>query len=218
MRSRWTPVLLIAVATMACAECAQSLSTLPGPDGERTTSVYVVRHGWHTGIILRSRDISTVSWPEHADFDSEYVEIGWGDRDFYQAPKGTSGLALKAAFGRTRSVLHIVGFDERPERFFPGREIVEIKVSAGDFDRLSTFVHAAYARDSGGHTLPLGPGQYPNSRFYAAVERYSLLRTCNQWIARALRSAGCPMAPASAITAGSLMRQTIDRCGATTMR
>ena len=53
----------------------------------------------------------------------------------------------------------------------------------------------------------VGRGQDANSRFYAAREKYSLLKTCNTWTARALRSAGLPITSLYAVSAGNVMEQ-----------
>ena len=89
----------------------------------------------------------------------------------------------------------------------PRREIFEIAVSGRGFDRLVTFIQEAHARDEAGRAIPLGPGQYGNSRFYLAREKYFLLKTCNTWTARALRAAGAPITPLYALTAGNVMSQ-----------
>jgi hypothetical protein len=102
--------------------------------------------------------------------------------------------------------LHIVGFDGPVERFFSDREIVEIRVAERGFRDLAAFVQDAYARD-GGRPIVLGLGQSANSRFYLAREKYFLLKTCNTWTARALRSAGLPVTPLTAVTAANLMDQ-----------
>ena len=47
---------------------------------------------------------------------------------------------------------------------------------------------------------------------YAATGRYSLVNTCNTWIAEALRAGGCPITPVWAVTAGSVLFQA-ERCG-----
>ena len=176
--------------------------------GEIVKSVYVMSHGWHTGIAVRRQDIPEGLWPEQYDFaDAEYVEVGWGDREFYMTPEATSGQALRAVVWPTSSVLHVVAFSGRVGRFFPRSEILEIAVSSRGFDRLVTFIQDAHARDEAGRAIPLGPGQYGNSRFYLAREKYFLLKTCNTWTARALRAAGAPITPLYALTAGNVMSQ-----------
>lgn len=189
--------------------CAGPIQGLYPPEaGDPVTSVYVVSHGWHTGLVVNRRDIPEGIWPEHNDFpNSDYLEVGWGDRDFYQAAEPTSGLALKAAFWPTASVLHVAGFRGPVERFLGGAERIEIGLSPRGFRALTAFIQDAYARDESGKAIPLGPGQYGQSRFYLARETYFLLKTCNTWIARALRAAGCPVTPLYAVTAGNVMYQ-----------
>ena len=194
-----------------CAAPVKGL--LPPAEGEAVRFVYVVSHGWHTGIVLRRRDIPERVWPEHSDFaGSEYVEVGWGDRDFYQAEEPTSGLALKAAVWTTSSVLYVAGFSHPPDRFLQPGDVEEVRLSARGLDELGAFIGKAHARDDRGRAIPLGPGPAPNSRFYLARGRYSLLNTCNNWVARALRAAGCPITPLYAVTARNVMFQ-VRMCG-----
>ncbi|MBI3028018.1 MAG: DUF2459 domain-containing protein [Candidatus Rokubacteria bacterium] len=214
MRAR---VLVALSALVLAAGCAGPIRGLyPPRPGEAAVSVYVLSHGWHTGIAVRRADVPPGLWPEHGDFaGSEFVEVGWGDRDFYQAQEGTSGLALRAAVWSRASVLHVVGFNGAVGRAFPGSDVVELGVSARGLERLSAFIEDAYARDAAGRAMPLGPGQAPVSRFYVARETYYLWRTCNTWTARVLRAAGVPITPLYAITAGNVMYQVRRSGGAT---
>jgi len=200
----------LVVFSAAAAGCAKSIEGLyPPAPAELVKPIYVINHGWHTGIAVRRANIPEGVWPEHADFaDSEYVEVGWGNREFYTAPEGTLGLALKAAFWPTPGVLHVVGFDGPVQQFFRQRQIVEILVSDRGFHRLAVFIGNAYATDGSGRTMVVGRGQYANSRFYVAREKYFLLKTCNTWTARALRSAGLPITALYAVSAGNVMDQT----------
>ncbi len=207
--------LLLAIAALAsgCVDPVQGL--YPPREGEPVTSVWVVSHGWHTGIVVRRRDVPDGLWPQLRDFaDSELVEVGWGERDFYMAPAGTSGLALRAAFLPSSSVLHVAGFGGPVERYFPANEVVEITLSRRGLDTLAAFIGDAYAKDEAGTVIRLGPGLYPQSRFYLARETYHALKTCNTWTAKALRSAGCAITPVYALTAGNVIHQATAFCGA----
>jgi uncharacterized protein (TIGR02117 family) len=191
--------------------CAGPLESLyPPKANEPSISVYVVNHNdWHTGIVIRRQDIPAHLWPENHHFkDSEYLEVGWGDRDYYMTPEPTLWMTLKAALWPTESVLHIVGFTGTVEAYFPASEIVEIKLSRRGFERLNTFIQDEYARDASGAVTDLGPGLYGNSRFYLGREKFHLLRTCNVWIARTIRSTGFPITPFYAITASNVIYQT----------
>jgi uncharacterized protein (TIGR02117 family) len=190
----------------ACAGPVHGL--YPPAEGEAVRAVYVISHGWHTGIAVRTDDIPSDLWPEHRDFaGAEYVEVGWGNRAFYMAPRGTLWLALRAVFWPTESVLHVVGFRGPVDRAFPLAEIVEIRVSDRGLRELAAFVQDAYARNPAGEPIRIGPGQYPGSHFYLAREKYFLMKTCNTWTASALRSTGAPVTPIFAVTAGGLMEQ-----------
>ena len=205
MPSRRWLVLLIAL----CAGCAGAVQEPSSPaGGEAIRRVFVIDHGWHTGIVVRQADLPVGLWPTHRDVaGSEYIEVGWGDRDFYLAPKGTLALALKAAFRSTATVLHVVALDGPPDRWFAGHEVVTLRVSERGFRGLADFVGAAWARDESGEPILLGPGLYPRSRFYRATGRYSLLTTCNTWTAEALQAAGLPINPTSVVTAGQVMSE-----------
>lgn len=189
--------------------CAGSVATLDPPaPGEPTRTIQVARRGWHTSIVVHRGDVDPRIWPEVEEFgDRSFVEVAWGDRDFYMAEPGTLWLALKAAFGPTGSVLHAVAFDAPVERYLPETEVVELRLSRRGFDAMTRFFHEEYARDPEGRIVRLGPGQYGHGFFYAARSRYSLLNTCNTWIVRALRAAGLPVTPAWAPTAGAVMLQ-----------
>jgi len=172
-------------------------------------SIYVVSHGWHTGIVFKRDDINDRIWPENKDFFfAEYIEVGWGDAGFYQASEISVWLGIKALLWPTESVLHIVGFNGQVMDYFPASEIVEIKVSKKALDALSAFIQNAYQKDDNNRSVKLGPGLYGKSAFYAAVENYHLFNTCNVWTARAIRTAGCPITPLYAFSTTNVIYQT----------
>lgn len=200
------PILLVVLLAFACARPIAELH-LRG-EGEKTRSVFVVNHGWHSGIVIKKGDILEGVLPEVRDFpDAEYLEIGWGDWDYYQAPDPGLGLALKAAFWSSRSILHVTGFKGAVENYLRGGETVEIDLSDTAFQRLIQFISSTFSRSDAAAPVESGPGLYPNSRFYAAGGRFHIFRTCNTWVAEALRSAGLPITPAYAATAGNLSYQ-----------
>ncbi len=166
-------------------------------------------HSWHVGIVVERADVSPEIWPELADLGPfRYVEIGWGDGEYYPAARGTTGLALKAAFRSRSSVLHVVGFDTPVERFFPRSTIVAIDLSPEGFDSLCRYVHDSYARARDGHRIvTVAPAAYGHGFFYLARGHYALLRNSNHWTATALEVAGCPIEPDAALTSGSVLQQ-----------
>jgi len=199
-------ILFLAVS---CSTCAAPVSeTLAPSESEPRKTIYLVNHGWHAGIVLRRADIPDNIWPKLGNFpDMEYLEVGWGDKDYYQIPDPHLGFILKAALLPTASVLHIVGFNDHVSAYFPYSEIIRIELSSAGFERLSRTIASSFALDKAGNTTSPSPGRYGNSRFYLSRETYHLFNTCNVWTARALRTAGLPITPATATSVGNLMSQ-----------
>lgn len=173
-------------------------------------TIYVISHGWHTGLAIRRGDIPDGLWPEAREAPpGEYLEVGWGEREFYQT-RGPSLLqALRAALWPSPSVLHLVGFNGPVAERFPYSQVAAISVDAAAMARLARYISDAYERDQAGNIKRMGRGLYGDSRFFAGRENFHLLRTCNVWTARALRLAGCPVG--MGITAENVM-SSAEKC------
>ena len=181
---------------LALAACA---APVPNPvetqDGGPRIAVYLVAHDKHSGIAIRRADIPSGLWPEIRDFPrADYLEVGWGDRDYYYGRNQGFLDALRAAFGsKNPSVIHVAGVRGSLPASFPVSEIIEVKVSHDGFERLVRYIQNEYDRAGAAVAAPLGPGLYGDSRFYPGRETFSLQRTCNMWTARGLREAGLPI-------------------------
>jgi uncharacterized protein (TIGR02117 family) len=175
--------------------------------------VYVVGHGWHVGLAVRPEDVTPDVWPEVVELGRfTWIEVGWGDGDFYPTGSGTLALAVRAAFASTTSVLHVAGLDRPVPQYFPETPLVEVRLSREGLDRLSRFIHDTYARDDANRPIVVGRGLYAESVFYRARGTYRWSNNSNQWAARALRAAGCPLEPGLSINAGSVLAQ-VSRIG-----
>lgn len=198
-------LVLIICAASACAGSEKKSGLPSGPD-EPAKTIYLVGHGWHAGIVIKRTDIADAIWPEQGDFaDAEFLEVGWGDSDYYQTPDPDWGIALKAALVPTSSVLHIVGFTSPVTAYFPASEIIEITLTESGFEELCHYIAASYLKDQAGKSVSLGPGLYGNSRFYRSHESYHLFNNCNAWTARALLRSGYSITPSSIMTVDNLM-------------
>ena len=175
-----TQCCVMLVMLLWCAGCAASGTLLyPVQDQEEPQLIYVVSHGWHTGIVVKRDDIDAHLWPEKDDFpEALYLEVGWGDHDFYRTPKAGLGILLQAALWSPASVLFVIGMPTTVTQYFPGGDIIEIPLSRRGLEELAKFVHATYKRDELGQTIPLGPGnRHKHSTFYLAEGEYSLFNT-----------------------------------------
>jgi uncharacterized protein (TIGR02117 family) len=207
VRSAWILLLVVALAG-ACA--GQTSLPWPPPEHAAVRDVWVVRHGWHARVAVARADVDASIWPESRDLgDVEYLEVGWGDRDFYPKPDPSLWDALDPVVRSTPAALHVGGFDRPPAEFLPEAPIVRLRVSAEGFARLTRFIHEHYVL---AHDAPvrIRPGYYPRSWFYLAQGRYHVLRNSNHWTARALRAAGVPVVPWRALTAGRLIAHVED--------
>ncbi|MFO1428831.1 MAG: DUF2459 domain-containing protein [Candidatus Competibacteraceae bacterium] len=199
------PLLLLAV--IFCYACVSTITPAPLVSGTPPyTHFYVVSHGWHTGVVLRRVDIPAPLWPESRDFpNAEYLEVGWGEWDFYQAPDAGSSLGLQAVLWPNASVLQVVGFSEPLTKTYPESEIVELALSLAGLEDLIRYIDHSYAREGGSRATALGQSLYGEGRFYPAQGKFYLFNTCNVWTAGALQAAGYPLSPTLALTAESVM-------------
>jgi uncharacterized protein (TIGR02117 family) len=192
------------------------------PHGDATTPdahaashrIHAVRHGWHSSIVVRAADVPFEAWPSRREFaDAEYIEVGWGNRAYYQVQNPSVWLGLRALLWPSAGVLHMVAFSGPVEREFAVAEIVALHITPQGLARLVAAIAASHERDAAGLAIALGPGLYGRSRFYASRDRFHLFSTCNVWTSDMLREAGVPLGPLLSPSAGALFSQ-LRRLGA----
>ena len=198
--------LLVCSTLVACASSRPCYESGMQPDSLQ--SIYVVRRGWHTGIVVATEDWPNQNWALLADFDDvEYIEFGWGDERFYKAEENTFWQGSRAALWPTDSVIHVIGlYDPRSEDAL-ANEIVEVRISAEGLERLAKAIEQEFtdnAPSPSTDTLRAAPA--PN-RFYEAKRTFFFPRMCNWWTATRLKEAGCPIQPWSVIAASRVMRE-----------
>lgn len=208
LRSILSAALLssLTVAALGCVPAKKEL--FPPAPGAPTERIWVVSHGWHTGLVLPVRALPQDLCPEIAAYTgTPFVEIGWGDEGFYRASKITVLLTLDAIFIPDPSVLHVVAVPVPPHEYFNHSTIVAVELSKEGFTELSRFVCERFAREDNRPASPLGSGIYGTSYFFRANGDYYFPKTCNTWTARALRRAGLPMSWWYSLTASNVIYQ-----------
>jgi len=151
---------------------------------------------------MRAADIDFERWrPLPRPAPTAYVEVGWGDRDYYPAPGFNLWYALKAVAWPTPSALQVTGFDEPPVRRFPESDVIELRLARGAVERLLAYMAASLEPQP----EPLAPALYGTGAFYPSREEFHLFKTCNVWTARALREAQIDVR--SSLTTEGLMAQ-----------
>ncbi len=201
-------MLVVLPLVLSFGSKTHSMSSVDSTATIDCETIYVVSHGWHSGIILNRSDlIALVPSLTESLREEEFVEIGWGDERFYQAQTVTPGMAVRAAFWPTSTVLHVVAFRGPPSSYFSGHEVVELPTSKAEYRELVAFVAASFARTSHGAVIRFGPGLYGDSWFYSAEGAFSVWNNCNTWVAKAIEKTGYPISGRRTVTAQGLFSQ-----------
>lgn len=212
--------LLMAIFIVGCSGKPYVVKPGDNPDASGVVHrMYVVSHGWHTGIVISAHTMNALV-PELGERfgDAPYYELGWGDKGFYQAQEITLGLALQAMFNSEGSVMHVVALPETPVTFFAQSEVHALCINDAQLASLARFLAQSFARDGNGKLQSLQRGIYGNSQFYAAEGRYHMLHTCNSWASKGLLSAGVDIE--TSLTAEGVMggvRKSSQQCAVTTV-
>jgi uncharacterized protein (TIGR02117 family) len=172
--------------------------------------IFLVDHGMHTGLAVAAADLDLDRWPQaRALAAAGYVELGWGDAEYFQADDPSVLTAIDAFVTPGPSVLHVATFAAAPPARFPHDEVLRLGVARERFPALQRYLQDAFALDADGAVVVTSPGDYgAGSNYVRANGLYYFPNTCNVWTARALAAAGLPVVPEVAISTRNLMYQT----------
>ena len=171
-------------------------------------SIFVIAHGYHTGLVVGAREVPATALPARSDFpDADYLALGWGEREYYPRDDPGIWLALRALFTPSRSTINVIGLSAPLTSALRDSEIVELHIAEAGFSRMVEFVRESHELDAHGRAIVIGSDVHQPGRFYASPRTFHALQNCNVWVARALQSAGLPVDPRAALTAGMLLRQ-----------
>jgi uncharacterized protein (TIGR02117 family) len=197
------PLLLLYGCSTGRADFAAASG---GPVDRAEESVYVVKRAWHTDIGFAAKDLDLPLASLLATYpDAQYLLFGFGDRQYLIA-KGPGGVRLLKALWPGPGVLLVTGLRAAPQSAFGDSNVVSVRMPAAQARRIQAFVWNSLSRD-GGAVKPLLAGPYAGSLYYPSPQRYSLLHTCNTWVAQALASAGLPVRSAGVELTGQLWHQ-----------
>jgi uncharacterized protein (TIGR02117 family) len=222
---------ILGVTTVLTMRYADPMLWPPRPDA-RTVEIYVVSNGYHTGVALPRGTLAEFAsgrgYPALLAVAQRFnqfpwLEIGWGDEEFYRkvptAGDLTLPIALRALFSPgNKSVLHVVGVPADPVRVFASADVVRISLSMTGFDQLLQKLDATFVPPQGGALPDAGKGLYGPSLFYPAVGTFSFMHVCNHWIGDLLSAAGLPTTPVVDTFSSGLLLDLRWRAGLRTVR
>ena len=204
---RGVPVLLALLFLVSGCDGSPAPTRLaePGQSLARQ-SVYVVSHGWHTGIIYpRAKLLEYIPGLKNRFPTGDYLEVGWGDKGFYQANEITAGITLRAILWPSETVVHVVTVPRSPDESFTNSEIRQLCLDQPQIESLGRFLASSFSRDKAEEIVPTRKGIYGDSQFYVGVGSFHLFNTCNKWTARGLESAGFDINTTLKLTASSIL-------------
>ncbi len=202
-------VRIMAIISLGIFGCGERVGNLfiPASSEPVLEEIYIAKHTWHTGIILKRSTFNNLSVLKEVYPGAEYLEIGWGDLDFFTSEKATPGMALKAMLWPTGSVLLVMPYYQHPSKYFDENKLIELTLPAEGYHKLLNYFNRSFALDQAGKIIPIESDSDVGGRFYLSVEKYYLFKTCNVWTARAIKEGGFSIVPFYALSSGNLMKQ-----------
>ena len=199
-------MLALLVLVSGCYTLPEPTKPIEQGQSLSSQSVYIVSHGWHTGIVYpRERLLEYAPGLKKRFPAGDYLEIGWGDKGFYQAQEITAGITLKALFWPTETVVHVVAVPRSPHRSFPNSQVRQVCLDQPQIESLGRFLASSFARDQANQMVATRKGIYGDSEFYPGVGSFHLFNTCNKWTAKGLESAGFDINTSLKLTASSIL-------------
>ena len=178
--------------------------------------IWVMDHGWHSGIVVPSAVIQG-TLPEVARHfrGYPYLEFGWGDRGYYQAQQPSLMMGLVAIVFPTASAIQVTGWRDSPDKQLMrslSSDAVSSKLrsyclSKEQMTSLTCFVSKSFLMREEGHVQNLSRSRVGGRRFYVSEGDYHLLNTCNNWTKKAVISADLTVGRGMAITSSALMQR-----------
>jgi len=193
----------------------------PPAKGAVRFPIVIADHGYHAGLIIRRADLDRYSLDLNdpvlsalfARFQAyEWLEIGWGDEQFYRFAPAVSDVTVKMAFNalsgmNSATVLHVVGLSRAPEQVFKHSDLQNIHLSEPGMLEVMKGISLAFAKDELSQPIELGKGIYGPSLFYRANGHYSVINTCNMWIGGLLAKAGLKVSPVPSVASMGLLAE-----------
>jgi len=172
------------------------LNVNPPLSASSADTIYVAQISWHSGLIIPTSFLPDSIWPADSDYSqAPFLEIGWGDRDFYQTPGFNPWYAFKAVVWPTKSAIHINPIHQPLTSYYSDTRLVRIIINQQQKAKLLSFLMHHFETGKGGKLIELESGIYWGSQFFAATKRYYWFRNSNTWVAMALQHLGIRLFP-----------------------
>ena len=195
--------LFAAILVLVLAVAAGTFIPRPFLAAERTVGaaearrILVLSNPIHTDIAIPLTDETRAAYAHLSPFGipvaepgAEWLIVGWGGRSFYLETPTWSELKpmpVLRALTIDNSVMHVDVAGPIDEAH---PSVTPMEISAPQFQRLTDFIQASFARKAGEVAVVPDAGYGPYDRFFEANGYFNAVLGCNTWTAEALRAAG----------------------------
>ena len=153
-------------------------------------------------------------WSVLASFpQARYLEFGWGDAAYYQAPDPSLGVTIASVFWPTPTVMEVIPWQVIAEGV-EDSETVALRVSDAELQAIAKSIEDSFVQpiSATGSSYPVAIGR---ALFYDARGKFHMFRMCNRWTAERLQLVGCSVRPRLIVT-GSQPIAAAKHCEAAT--
>ncbi len=176
-------------------------SSAPINTATPTIDAYLSSNGVHTDFIFPTHtpliDWTTIfpvtAFPS-STLGTDFIAIGWGDREFYLNTPEWKDLTFKRAVfaltGQDHSLMHVEYLGQRDFQAITRTQTYHLRLSTAQYIQLRNYVIKSTRIDK--NTAQNVPNHHydQNDAFFEANGQYSLFKTCNTWIGNGLQQAG----------------------------
>jgi uncharacterized protein (TIGR02117 family) len=207
-RPRATVCAILLASLLAYLYVPIPAPRVPPPTADDCTIIRLWSNGYHSDLGVPAEVL-----PEHHPLRRLYPDateflIGWGDQAFYYSDGTNLWLGLDALIPPSPSVMHVAYNAPAASAYLGPNDDLSMAISREGARRFVAYLDRALILDAQGDVIPTSTGKVVGrSAFLRTRGSFHLFNVCNQWMARALRSAGVNINARAAWLAGPLIRQ-----------
>jgi uncharacterized protein (TIGR02117 family) len=175
---------------------APTFISLGEEDPASDVEIYLISNEIHTDIVVPVKN-QVYDWSEFIDpqdfgeTPSEWMEFGWGDKDYYmQVPtwnEFTWKITFDALFLPGEAVMHVNYLNEHPRIYETHRRIT---ISNENYHKLVNTIQGHFKLRGGKPIVLQDKGYTESDNFYEAHGSFSVFKTCNVWTSDVLAEVG----------------------------
>jgi len=179
----------------------------------QTQTIYIAKSYWHTGLIVEINELSLNTLPVLNKFsNTDLVDIGMGEKDFYMSPSRDVIPAAKAILVPTAAAIRIAevpgdtAFLRRTSDY-----LLSLEIDSTSFINLMNYVNESISKNDDNEVSIIEERAGGSIVFYNSPLSYHLFNTCNTWLARALQRSGIDIKPSDVVTSKDLFYRLLDK-------